>query len=74
MTGPKMTLRTFEYRGYSMQVAYNPPQWQVEIALAVSGLSKLLPEKKIVRGWEEDEVVKRAKARVDEFLESRHSN
>jgi len=69
-----MTLRTFEYRGYSMQVAYYPPQWQVEIASAVLGLSALLPEKKIVRGWEEDEVVKRAKARIDELLESRHSN
>ena len=74
MTGPKMTPRTFEYRGYAMQVAYNPPQWQVEIAPSLSGLSELLPEKKIVRGWEEDEVVKRAKARVDEILESRHSN
>jgi hypothetical protein len=62
------------YRGYSLRLMHKPPQWQVSIAPMLQDLPELSIEKQIVRGWNEDEVVKRAKVRVDDLMGARHSN
>jgi hypothetical protein len=38
------------------------------------GLPEIAVEKQIVRGWDQEEVVKRAKSRIDDALATRHSN
>jgi hypothetical protein len=72
MNGPKMHVRNLEYRSYLLQLVREPPQWRVEITPLRADLPELPPEKQIVRGWDEDEVIGRAKARVDELLEAGH--
>jgi hypothetical protein len=57
------------YRGYSLQLVHKPPQWQVVIAPMLNERPALAVEKQIVRGWNEDEVVKRAKVRVDDMMD-----
>ena len=57
------------YRGYSLQLMHKPPQWQVVIAPMLTERPELATEKRIVRGWNEDEVVKRAKVRVDDMMD-----
>ena len=59
-----------EYRGYSLQVTYVSPQWQISIAMAVKDRPALPPEKQIVKGWNEEETLKRAKMRIDLLIES----
>ena len=60
---------TFEYRGYSLQITYATPQWQVLID-AVLGATPAIPQdKQIVRGWDEGETLKRAKTRIDLLIE-----
>ena len=61
---------TFEYRGYSLQVTYASPQWQVLIGVAVKNRPTLPPEKQLVKGWNEEETLKRAKTRIDLLIES----
>jgi hypothetical protein len=58
------------YRGYSLQILYTPPQYQVVIAPMLSEVPELATEKRIVRGWNQDEVIKRAKNRVDDIMDS----
>src|SRR5579871_6440239 len=48
-----------EYRGYSLQVSYVSPQWQVSIGMAVKDKPALSPEKQIVKGWNKEETLKR---------------
>ena len=59
-----------EYRGYSLQVTYAAPQWQVLIGTAAKDRPALASERQIVRGWDEDETLKRAKMRIDLLIES----
>jgi hypothetical protein len=59
-----------EYRGYSLQVTYASPQWQVLIDLILKDRPALPPGKQIVKGWNEEETLKRAKTRIDLLIES----
>ena len=61
---------TVEYRGYSLQVTYASPQWQVLIGVVVKDRPALPPEKLLVKGWNEEETLKRAKTRIDLLIES----
>jgi hypothetical protein len=61
---------TVEYRGYSLQVSYAPPQWQVLIGMVVKDRPVLAPGRQIVKGWNEEETMKRAKSRIDLLIES----
>jgi hypothetical protein len=60
---------TVEYRGYSLQITYASLQWQVLIGMVLKD-SPILPSgKQIVKGWNEEETLKRAKARIDLLIE-----
>ena len=59
-----------EYRGYSLQVTYASPQWQVQIGAMLKDRPILPPERQIVKGWNEEETLKRAKSRIDLLIES----
>src|SRR3954470_18931765 len=59
-----------EYRGYSLQVTYASPQWQVLIGIVVKDRPALPPGKQLVKGWNEEETLKRAKMRIDLLIES----
>jgi hypothetical protein len=59
-----------EYRGYSLQVTYASPQWQVSIGMVLKDRPALPPGKQIVKGWNEEETLKRAKMRIDLLIES----
>ena len=59
-----------EYRGYSLQVTYVSPQWQILICMWQRDRPALPPDKQIVKGWNEEETLKRAKMRVDLLIES----
>lgn len=58
-----------EYRGFGLQARFTQPQWQVQIT-APSGKPPLPSEKEIVRGWDEQETMNRAKMRIDLMIES----
>jgi len=74
MATPNIFRPNISYRGYSLQVIFAPPQWQVLIAPMLQHMPELPTEKQIVRGWNEEDVTKRAKSRVDDYMESRHPN
>jgi hypothetical protein len=57
------------YRGYSLKVVYATPQWQVFIGFMLRDKPELSPERQIVRGWDQEEVLKRAKVRIDDLIE-----
>ena len=59
-----------EYRGYSLQVTYASPQWQVQIGMVLKDRPALPPGRQIVKGWNEEETLKRAKSRIDLLIES----
>ena len=59
-----------EYRGYSLQITHASLQWQVLIGTLVKDRPSFPPEKQIVKGWNEAETLKRAKARIDLLIES----
>jgi len=61
---------TVEYRGYSLQVTYASPQWQVQIGILLADRPLFRPERQIVRGWDEIETLNRAKSRIDRLIES----
>jgi hypothetical protein len=69
--GPLETIReTIEYRGYSLQASYTSPQWQVLIGMVLKDRPALPPGRQIIKGWNEEETLKRAKARIDLLIES----
>jgi len=70
MAPSETTRETVEYRGYSLQARYASPQWQVLIELVLKDRAALPPERQIVKGWNEEETLKRAKARIDLLIES----
>jgi len=61
---------TVEYRGYSLQVSFASRQWQVLIGVVVKDRPALPPEKQLVKGWNAEETLKRAKTRIDHLIES----
>jgi len=61
---------TVEYRGYSLQVTYASLQWQVLIGMVVKDRPILPPGKQLVKGWNQEETLKRAKTRIDLLIES----
>ena len=61
---------TVEYRGYSLQVIYASLQWQVLIGMVVKDRPILPPGKQLVKGWNQEETLKRAKTRIDLPIES----
>ena len=61
---------TVEYRGYSLKVTFASPQWQVLIGVMVKDRPTLPPAQQLVKGWEEEETLKRAKTRIDLLIES----
>jgi len=74
MANPTGVKSTIEYRNFSLQIAYNSSQWTCLIVAKGGGLPEIAVEKQIVRGWDQEEVVKRAKSRIDDVLSTRHSN
>lgn len=62
------------YRSYSIAVHKQDVQWKAEIAPTEKYLPDMLPEKKIIRGWDRADVLARAKSRVDETLSEGHRN
>jgi hypothetical protein len=69
MTVSSIRRETFEYRGYSLQVTYATPQWQVLIDAVLGARPAIPPDRQIVRGWDEGETLKRAKMRIDLLIE-----
>ena len=67
MVDPEPLSRTLEYRGRWLRVSRLAKQWQIEIA-PTSDTS----DSQILKGWDEEEVLKRAKIRIDDMLEHRH--
>ena len=47
-----------EYRGYSLQITYASPQWQVLIGMVLKDRPALPPGRQIVKGWNEEETMK----------------
>ena len=70
MASLESSRETVEYRGYSLQVTFASPQWQVLIGVMVKDRPILPPEQQLVKGWEEEETLKRAKTRIDLLIES----
>jgi hypothetical protein len=62
------------YRGYSLHVTYAVPQWRIAIVRERKDLPEPAPERQILRGWNQEEVLKRAMRRIDTLMEGRHSN
>ena len=62
------------YRGYALQITYPAPQWQITIVRERNDLPEPPVEKQILRGWNQEEIVNRAKRRIDSLMEGRHSN
>jgi hypothetical protein len=71
MPGPQIHARNLKYRNYLLQVVRQDVQWTVQISPTQEGLPSLAEKKGTVRGWDQDEVVSRAKSRVDDLLEHR---
>jgi hypothetical protein len=61
---------TIEYRGYSLEVTYSSPQWHVLIVAPLMERPAVPLEKQIVKGWNEEETLKRARTRIDLLIES----
>ena len=70
MASLESSRETVEYRGYSLQVSYASPQWQVLIAAVLKDRPALPPGRQIVKGWNEEETMNRAKTRIDLLIES----
>ena len=70
MTNTDNLREAVKYRGYSLQVTYVSPQWQVWIGMVLKDRPTVPPEKQIVKGWNEEETLKRAKTRIDLLIES----
>jgi hypothetical protein len=70
MTQLESSRGAVEYRGYSLQVTFAAPQWQVLIGMVVKDRPTLPPGQHLVKGWNEEETLKRAKTRIDLLIES----
>ena len=64
MTDAEPFVRRIDYRGHWLRVSRLAKQWQIEIAPTPKA-----PDPQILKGWNEEEVLKRAKVRVDDMLE-----
>jgi hypothetical protein len=70
MTDPTAYSRSLEYRGFTLVVTRLPKQWQVTLIPNRPEDLTLEPERLL--GWQEDEVLSRARIRVNDLLELRH--
>jgi hypothetical protein len=70
MTNTDNPREIVEYRGYSLQLSCASLQWQVLIGKVLNDRPTLPPEKQLVKGWNEEETLKRAKSRIDLLIES----
>jgi hypothetical protein len=70
MTQLQLPREAVEYRGYSLQASFVSCQWQVLIGVVVKDRPALPPEKQLVKGWNEEETLNRAKTRIDLLIES----
>ena len=70
MTHSESRGEAVEYRGYSLQVTHASLQWQVLIGMVVKDRPILPPGKQLVKGWNQEETLKRAKTRIDLLIES----
>lgn len=61
--------RNVDYRSYSLQIVYRPPQWECTIIPTSASLPPFEVGKETVRGWDQEEVLRRAKSRVNERLD-----
>lgn len=68
MTNSHMHLRNIPYRGYLLQLIQQHPQWHVVIASKQPDLPDPAPGQQTVRGWDREEVLIRAKLRVDDII------
>ena len=59
-----------EYRGYSLQFSFASRQWRVLIGKVAKNRPELPPEKQLVKGWDQEETLKRAKTRIDHMIEN----
>ena len=59
---------TSEYRRYSLTASRGLLQWSVEITPITPDMPVLPPEMQVVRGWEGDDLLSQAKARIDHLL------
>lgn len=66
---PMIHVRNVDYRSYSLQVVYCPPQWECTIVPTSAALPPFDAKSGTVRGWDQEEVVQRAKSRLDERLD-----
>jgi hypothetical protein len=67
MTNSEPLVRKIEYRGRWLSVSRLAKQWQIEIAPTFDS-----PDPQVLKGWNEEEVFKRAKTRIDDMLVRRH--
>jgi hypothetical protein len=67
MTRPLEFSRTVEYRGCSLEISKPGKQWHVLIIPTHSVTPQ--DSRVLLKGWEEDEVLRRARVRVDDILE-----
>lgn len=51
-----------------MQLIHQAPQWHVTIASAEARTPELHLNHRTVRGWDQEEVLMRAKARIDDHI------
>lgn len=66
----KQAWLTSEYRRYSLTASRGLLQWSVEITPLAADMPVLPLEMRVVRGWEGDDLLSQAKARVDHLLAS----
>jgi hypothetical protein len=65
---PMIHVRNVDYRSYSLQVVHRAPQWECTIIPTNASLPPFEAGKETVRGWDQEEVLRRAKSRVDDRL------
>jgi len=67
MVDPEPLSKTLEYRGRWLRVSRRAKQWLIEITPTGDAI-----DAEILKGWDEEELLKRAKIRIDDMLERRH--
>lgn len=58
-----------EYLGFGLRASFTQSQWQFRSPHHPAN-RRCSPKKKTVRGWDEDETMKRAKIRIDVMIEN----
>jgi len=66
---PIIHVRNVDYRSYSLQIVYQRPLWQCTINPTSPSLPPFEAGKETVKAWDQEEVLQRAKSRVDDRLD-----